>query len=347
MLDAYSNEFASVGGRTTGTGEGNYAIVGPFWRGPLPENVAGVIHAPTNTVWMIGRTLVNGPSDLQNAVATTKQCLLIPLSAYPQFLQTGTYTPPTNVPVTLPNKDFLGFPVTNSQGFSKPEFFDALAKYALQNPPSQDFLRATGFVIDGFFHQNEFTSDVLSEANEAMDAALPATAKNENGWSFHLNTGNYGTDYLVRASVAKFGFGTNTPREAVYMSTESDITGASLIGTNSYVIHFAQGQTPPEKGFWSITVYGRDGFFVDNPINRYAVGSQTGLVKNPDGSLDIFLQDTPPQTMQSNWLPIPAFQTDDPTDSFNLTLRIFWPDQSVLDGTWTPPTLSRTSAPLP
>ena len=102
MLDAYSNQFASIGSRTTGTGEGNYAIVGPGWQGSVPENVTGVIHAPTNTVWMIGRTLVNDPSDVQNALVVTSQYTLIPLSAYPQFLQTGTYTPPTGVPVTPP-----------------------------------------------------------------------------------------------------------------------------------------------------------------------------------------------------------------------------------------------------
>jgi hypothetical protein len=340
MLDAYSNQFAAVGSRTTGTREGNYAIVGPRWRGSVPESVNGVIHAPTNTVWMIGRTLVNGESDLQDAVAVTSQYNLIPLSSYPQFLRSGRYTPPTGVPVTPPNPDLVAFPVTSSLGFSKPEFFDVLVKYALENAPAQQFLQAWVLALDGFLHQNQLTSDVISEANSAMNNELQATAKDENGWSFHPNIGNYGAEYLLRAAVAKFGFGTNVPEEAVYMSTDKDITGASLSGTTSYVIHFAPGQTPPEKGFWSVTVYGRDGFFVENAIRRYDVGSQTGLVTNPDGSLDIFLQASEPQTMQSNWLPVPAAP-------FNLTLRIFWPEQSVLDGTWTPPTLSSTNAPRP
>ena len=340
VLDAYSNQFASIGSRTTGTGEGNYAIVGPRWQGSVPENVTGVIHARTNTVYLIGRTLVNGQSDLQNALAVTTQYTLIPSSAYPQFLETGTYAPPTGLPVTPPNPDFVGFPVTTSSGFSKPEFFDVLARYAAENPPSQEFLRASTLVLDGFLHQNQLTSAVVSEANLAMDNELLSTGTNANGWSFHLNVGNYGTDYLLRAAIAKFGFGANIPADAIYMSTEKDLTGVSLTGTSSYVIHFAPGQTPPEQGFWSITVYGQDGFLVENPIHRYDVGSQTGLVANPDGSLDIFLQSTEPQMTQSNWLPVPA-------TPYNLTLRIFWPDQSVLNGTWTPPTLRRTNVPLP
>lgn len=346
MLDAYSNEFASVGSRTTGTSAGDYAIVGPLWQGPIPSPVTGVIHAPTDTVWMIGRTLVNGPADLRNAVAVATQYNLIPFSAYPEFLQTGSYTPPTNVPFTPINPDFFAFPVTNSQGFSEPKFFDVLSTYVAANPPSQEPLLASALVQDGFIHQNQLNSAVVSEANLAMDFELLATATKENGWSFHLNAGNYGTKYLLRAAIAKLGLGANLPADAVYMSADQDVSGAALTGTNSYVIHFAPGQTPPEQGFWSITAYGPDGFFVNNSINRYAVGSQTGLVKNADGSLDILLQNTQPQTMQSNWLPVPPTATDsDP--SFNLTLRIFWPEQSVLDGTWTPPTLSRTEAPLP
>ena len=38
MLDAYTNTFNSVGRRTTGTGEGNFAIVGPGWNGSCPQD---------------------------------------------------------------------------------------------------------------------------------------------------------------------------------------------------------------------------------------------------------------------------------------------------------------------
>src|SRR5262249_652410 len=71
MLDAYSNEFASVGSRTTGNSEGNFAIAGPHWKGELPQGLSGVIRAPTNTVWLIGRTLVHGQEDLSAALTVT------------------------------------------------------------------------------------------------------------------------------------------------------------------------------------------------------------------------------------------------------------------------------------
>lgn len=81
MLDAYTNTFNSVGKRTTGTGEGNFAIVGPGWNGSLPTRFQ-VIKSPTNTVWILGRILVKGESDLYNVLTLQKQFTLTPLSQY-------------------------------------------------------------------------------------------------------------------------------------------------------------------------------------------------------------------------------------------------------------------------
>ena len=340
MLDAYSNEFASIDPRTT-TAAGNFAIIGPDWNGTLQEPVAGVVHAPTNTVWIIGRILVRGQPDLQDAAGLAKQFLLVPLSAYADFLRTGSYTPPTGVPVTPPNPDFKGLPVTNSPAFSKPEFFDFLAAYSLRNPPPGDQIgQASRLVLDGFLHQGQLNSDIVAQANQAFATEGLSIGAKENGWTLNLKGGNYGTDYLLRATLTRFGFGTNVAADAIYPSAMTDIDGNALVGTNQYVIHIPPGQAPPAHGFWSITVYDHDGFLVTNPIQRYDVGSETGVTPNPDGSIDIFIQNTPPPTLQSNWLPTP-------TGPFELTLRLFWPDQSALDGAWMPPPITVVKAAMP
>ena len=341
MLDGYSNEFASIGPRTTGTAAGNFAIVGPDWKGTLMEPVTGVIHAPTNTVWIIGRILVRGQADLQEAAGLAKQFLLVPLSAYADFLQTGTYTTPTGVAVIPPNPDFKGLPVTSSPAFSKPEFFDFLAGYSLQNPPPRDQIgRASRLVLDGFLHQGQLNSDIVAQANQAFAAEGSSIGTLENGWTLNLKGGSYDEDYLLRATITRFGFGANVAADAIYPSAMTDADGNRLVGTNQYVIHIPPGQTPPAHGFWSITVYDQDGFLVTNPIQRYDVGSETGLTPNPDGSIDIFIQNTAPATLESNWLPTP-------TGPFELTLRLFWPDQSALDGAWMPPPITAVNAATP
>jgi hypothetical protein len=339
LYDAYSNEFASIGSRTTGDGEGDFAIVGPLWRGALPPDLAGVIHAPTNTVWLIGRTLVRGVADLAAARAVTDRYQLVPLQAFPQFQATGNYTPPTNVPVTAPNPDFVALPITDAVGFAMPEFFNLLLDTSLRNPPPLPQLRqAAQFVRDGFVHRSELTPAVAAEAGSVFLEELLATRTQQNGWSIDFATGDYGTDYLKRAATARFGLGANIAADAVYPSATSDAAGNALTGTTAYTIHFAAGLTPPVRGFWSLTVYDQSGFLVPNPINRYSVGSETGLAANPDGSIDILLQNAAPAALQSNWLPTPA-------GAFELTLRFYWPAQPILDGTYVIPPVEPAAAP--
>lgn len=102
-------------------------------------------------------------------------------------------------------------------------------------------------------------------------------------------------------------------------------------------MHFAKGQLPPAKGFWSLTMYDQDYFFVANPLNRYSISARQDLKANADGSVDLYIQhQSPGADKESNWLPAPA-------DKFVLMLRLYWPDPqapSILNGSWTIPQVS-------
>ena len=164
--------------------------------------------------------------------------------------------------------------------------------------------------------------------------------KNINGWSFTTKTGLYGTDYLMRALVTAIGLGANRPQDAVYPTSDKDADDNAYDGANKYVIRFDKGQTPPVEGFWSITMYDSQYFFVANPINRYSISPRQNLKTNPDGSIDIYIQnDSPGADKESNWLPAPA-------GKFILMLRMYWPnenDPSIIDGTWTIPPVKKVS----
>jgi hypothetical protein len=88
-----------------------------------------------------------------------------------------------------------------------------------------------------------------------------------NGWSFNLDTGNYGTDYFLHAAITKTGLGSNILREAVPSVTYTDSQGKPLFGANNYTIHFGPGQIPPVRAFWSITMYNNKSLFVDIRLN--------------------------------------------------------------------------------
>ncbi len=96
-------------------------------------------------------------------------------------------------------------------------------------------------------------------------------------------------------------------------------------------MHFDKGQLPPVNGFWSLTMYDANYFFVANPLNRYTLSARNKLKHNADGSVDLYLQhENPGKDKESNWLPAPA-------DKFILMLRMYWPKEtppSLLDATW-------------
>lgn len=81
LWDPNGDTFAYIGSRTTGREAGDYALVGPDWMGTLPPGVKR-IDSPYNGLAIWGRIGVDGPGDLDNALAIQDQLRLTPLSQY-------------------------------------------------------------------------------------------------------------------------------------------------------------------------------------------------------------------------------------------------------------------------
>ena len=73
-----------------------------------------------------------------------------------------------------------------------------------------------------------------------------------------------------------------------------------------------------------------------NAINRYNLAMWMPLKYNADSSLDLYIQaSSPGADKEANWLPAPA------VGPFNMTVRIYWPTEAVLDGTYKLPPVRR------
>ncbi len=152
-----------------------------------------------------------------------------------------------------------------------------------------------------------------------------------NGWITMFGLGEPRNGMFLRAAHAQLFLGpVNTSQEAMYWWTNSDGAGHTLSGVHDYVMHFPPGGLPPNHAFWSITMGDARNHFVANPINRYSVSDRTGLAPNPDGSVDIYIQNAAPAGHESNWLPAPA-------DNFILWLRVYIPGEAILQGKYTVP----------
>jgi hypothetical protein len=163
------------------------------------------------------------------------------------------------------------------------------------------------------------------------EGILAGDMKLEHGWVFTTKTGLYGVNYIQRALVTAIGLGANRPEDAIYPTSEGPSIFGSYTGEKKYVMHFPKGELPPAQGFWSLTMYNAQYFFVENPLNRYSISARQNLKPNADGSVDLYIQnENPGPDKESNWLPAPR-------DKFILMLRMYWPKRtppSILDGTW-------------
>jgi hypothetical protein len=77
FIDAWTNNFACLGRRATGTGEARFLLASSAYDGPVPEGMQ-VVTAPTALFLIGGRIQVDCPEDLRAARALEDQFTLTP-----------------------------------------------------------------------------------------------------------------------------------------------------------------------------------------------------------------------------------------------------------------------------
>jgi hypothetical protein len=345
MLDGWTDVFQVPGKRTTGTGPQKYAITGPGWKGTLPEGVTEY-KSPTSMVWVLGRIYCTGtPEDYDAVHKMQDEISVVPLSSYGKPYMPPEGTVDSNIDMKTAVREQVN-------ALSAADYFNLLAKLMKDNPPAAEDapmvadMARLGIVPGEAFDINKLSPDAAKALQGVprigfekimawfKEGIAAGDNKLINGWVFSVQTGLYGTNYVQRALVTAIGLGANRPQDAVYPTSEMDADGKPYSGANKYVVHFDKGQMPPVNGFWSLTMYNGDYFFVENPLNRYSISARQDLKANDDGSVDLYVQhDSPGADKESNWLPAPA-------DKFILMFRLYWPKEtppSIIDGTWTIP----------
>jgi hypothetical protein len=342
MLDGWTNVFQDPGKRTTGTKAQKYVITGPGWTGTLP---AGVIEykSPTGMVWVLGRIYCTGtPDDYKAVHALQDQVTAVPLSAFGK-----KYSPEAGkVDPSVDTKTSVRDQVNALDGAA---YFKLFAELLKTNPPAADDAPMVAKLAKlGIVPGQDFDASKLDPVAAKGIAGAPKPAqekimawmkegiaagdmKLEHGWLFTTKTGLYGTAYRQRALVTAIGLGANRPQDAVYPTSEGPDAIKKYGGEHKYVMHFDKGQMPPVEGFWSLTMYDANYFFVPNDLHRQTLSQRNKLKANADGSTDLYIQhDSPGKDKEGNWLPAPA-------GPFILMMRLYWPTEkppSLLDGTW-------------
>lgn len=340
FIDAYTFNFDYVGSRTTGNKAAKFMVAGPNWKGETPAGIDKVIKSETQFVMAFYRTQLFNPGDIDNVKKIQAQFKAEPLSSY-----LGTDAP------KFEKIDFLK-PIPQEEQKSSLDFFKVM-NFALQfTPPNATETELMSrFTKIGVGAGKEFDVQKLSpEVKAAMEKGIqeawtvdfPKLKKKFD--SGEVTSGDiFGTreylknNYLYRWAGDVIGIYGNSKEEAMYPFYGVDSDGNKLDGTtNKYTLHFAKGELPPVNAFWSLTMYKMpQSLLVDNPINRYLVNSPMipNFVKDKDGGITLYVQsESPGKAKEANWLPAAK-------GPFIIVMRLYWPKEAALDGSWKNPPL--------
>lgn len=324
FMQAFTDVFAYIGTRATGGQGGRYWIVGPRWAGATPAGVR-LIRSPTNDVWMLMRTLVDGPQDLpagrafQEGLTLTSPSDRGPVRGYRNVAR--DINDPTSFLLVVNEV------ISRSRGGG--DQLDRARRFARQGIGEEQ--TPPQVLLDAYRSLIPEALSSLREVFRFRDLAV-------GGWSYQpRGIGSFGDNDELRAAVALGGIAALGEEEAMYFHANYDAAGARLDGARSYRWRLPAGGVPVDA-FWSLTMYtvtpeGRY-FLVGNAINRYSIGDRTpGLVAASDGSLEIAIQRTQPEgALAANWLPAPE-------GPMRLALRAYLPRRELRDRSWRVPPL--------
>jgi hypothetical protein len=339
FIDMFTHNFAYAGTRTTGNNGGKFLVAGPYWKGEKPEGIDEVFRSESQFNYVLGRILVRGKKDHDNAMKILNQYKTMPLSEY-----LGQTPPPEPAKV-----DFIPYDKKKANSIDFAGYFNFLMNFI--EPHKADKKYYDGFAKYGLgkgkiFDKSKYSDKELAAMEEAVKEGHQAIVdkkkslgKMVNGWSFVGSAfgprESMQDRYLIRAAAAELGMYGNSPEEASNFSCALDAEGNALnaSGGKVYTLRFEKGKLPPVNAFWSVTMYKLpEVLFVHNPINRYSISNRTeGVRFDKDGSFPIYISHkNPGKDKESNWLPAP----DGP---FILAMRVYYPKPEVWKGEWQPP----------
>ena len=345
LVDLYTYNFAYLGTRAYGNEGGAFLIAGPGWNGDTPKGVKAVIRTETQFAYALFCTQLFNMADLPKVNKIQSEYHAEPLSSFlhqpaPAGAPAVNWPKFTDDVATTPAM----FPLVNFLfQFCPPNSSESalLARFAKLNiGPGQTF------------DFSKFPPEIRQAINDGIKDSAADFGKvmqkinaDEGLSSDYFGARDFLKDnYLYRYVGAKIGLYGNTGADAICFAYFVDANHQPLDASkSSYELQFGQGDFPPNKAFWSLTMYdGKTQFLVANPLKRYLLNSTTrkSYRYGPDGSLTLYLShDDAGPAKQSNWLPAP----DGP---FYCIFRVYLPGEAVLNGTWKKPLISLSKTTL-
>src|SRR5215467_14041761 len=353
----------AIGRQFSASGPLKRLLIGPNWSGKLPAGFVGaeIIQSPSDFAEVTARVALTDdtPEELRLVNGIQDSITLMSLGAWEGAgrknvraddvpLVKGNYPAFSGMeaveePGKLKGTDFLRWVslVLNDGSFTKQE--DGYRERTAFARFERLGLKA-GIPFDPSKLSPEIVAAIEAGIEEGRKEALQAflgVGKDMKGWRLSTDLGYKNTDWALRA-----GFGLIAVLRPIPSRSHTgalglnDSQGRPLSGEHRYTITFDLNDMPPVTEFWELPLYGHDGYFVDNPINRYSINSymlKRGKLHTEGGKLVIYLQNDEPKdaNQRKNWLPTPK------SGGFQFALRFYGPGSPLIDGSYNMPGVVR------
>ena len=316
------------------------ALLPAGWTGTVPDGMRA-IRAQSRYAMVAPHIGVLGADDLAGARAAQQGLRLVALSDWAgsrQDIAPGSPMRPLRRPGTTTPTELLFFE----------ELCETLKDVTVQDDElafARQAARIGVTLADGFQVEGLDEAAVAALARAVLDAqgvleqkARTLEAVQPGGtWMVGLDLAGE-DDWLFRGAVGWTHVWGELADELIVPFARVDENGDALTGAHRYTLRFLAGTQPPAR-YWRISMYDLDGFFVDNPIRRYGIGTMGETPRvDADGSVTVRLQhDRPPDGEEANWLPTPE-------GGFFLALRMYQPEARMAAGDYVVPPLRRADA---
>ncbi|MFN8431790.1 MAG: DUF1214 domain-containing protein [Spirosomataceae bacterium] len=340
--DAFSNNFDNFSSIKNLSKDTKILLVGPDFKGALPKNIKKVIKSPTNFGWITVRSSVVDQLELTEAKKTLES---IKMETYPKAGLVSDYWNRNNIDYLLRKPETIATIAVMDWR----TYFKVLSQFLTENKiPGSQAKYVADFAKIGLIPGEEYEKTKVKKSIERgikqgfLDAV--ELLKNEapkqidydkKGWFYNVGEGKWGNKYTKNAASAMNGFDQSAAEEFMKYQTLVDIDNETLNGADAYKMTFKKLQLPATKAFWTINILDENNLIYSNPKNKFGFNNKTkGIKLQKDGSLILFLQNTPPKNQEPNWIPVPE-------GKFKVVVKVYNPGEDLVSGEWIPQQLEK------
>jgi hypothetical protein len=363
LCDNYARWWHMIGSQFNAPGPVRRLLLGPNWSGDLPDGFVGadIVQSPSDFAGVLARIALTDDTEEEVGIVNAIQDRITLMSLSQWIAAGGKEVRAEDVPLTKGDyPTYPGMETVLEPGRLTGVDFLRWVGLVLADPiftkQTDSYHEVTAFsrferlgLKDGApFDPAQLTSEIAAAVEVGIEdgkkEVLSLIAKGfgipRNGWDFSNDLGYKDSDWHQRALwglIALLGPIPSQSHTGAFGTKDSE--GQPLSGKHRYTITFDLNDMPPVTEFWEMPLYDTEGYFHDNPIDRYALNSymlERGKLHTEDGKLVIYVQhDEPSDSKQrQNWLPAPK-------DGFQFAARFYGSFTPLIDGSYNMPGVVR------